>query len=486
MKQPFLWGGAISANQTEGNYLADGKGPSNFDQLPLDDRRLKPVYLDDPNNIFNTEEADYHPSHNGIDFYHTYADDIALLEELGVNSFRFSISWPRLFATGEETTANPAGLAYYHDLFDRLKQAHIEPIVTLSHFELPLQLVTNYGGWASRHTMDMYVRYAEFVMNEFKDDVRYWIPFNEMNMIMHIPFIGGGLTFTKQDNMLQKEYQAAHHQLLANAHVVAIGKRINPDFQFGCMLAAGRTYPYTPNPKDVWAANLSDRTALLFSDVQVRGHYPAYFDALCRKNHFTIDMAPGDLNLLAQNTVDFVSFSYYSSACSAADTDALDTIATNGFTTLKNPYLENTNSVWQVDPLGLRITLNQLYDRYEKPMFIVENGIGTTDDQLVDGHVHDPYRIKYLSDHFDQMQLAQEEDGIPLIGYMMWGIIDLVSVSEGKMSKRYGVIYVDRNDHGQGSNQRIRKDSYYWYQDYLTQHINQGGYSDEQKLSTIG
>lgn len=483
MHKQFLWGGAISAAQTEGQHSGDGKGPSNFDQLPMDDRRLKPVITDDANNILATADHDYHPSLHGTDFYHRYAEDIDLLQTLGVNAFRFSISWSRLFPTGEEQTPNPIGMAYYQDLLNHLIAAGIEPVVTLSHFELPQALVENYGGWASRHTLEAFVHFAKCVMTAFNDQVHYWIPFNEMNMILHIPFIGGGLTFTSKENQLAKEYQAAHHQLVANAAVVKAGHAIDSNNQFGCMLAAGRTYPYTPNPEDVWAANLSDRQALLFADVQVRGHYPSYFKPLQAKNHFQIQPAPGDAKLLAENPVDFVSFSYYSSACSAAHEEGLDRQATNGFTTLKNPYLDDSDSVWQVDPVGLRITLNQLWERYEKPLMIVENGIGTTQDRLVKGQVHDPYRIKYLEAHFNQLQLAQQADGIPVLGYMMWGLIDLVSVSEGRMSKRYGVVYVDLDDFGHGSGDRILKDSFYWYQHFLSQQIH-GGKTNEQELST--
>lgn len=486
MKKEFLWGGAISANQTEGGYQTDGKGLSNFDMLPMDERRLKKVYLDDPNNIFKTAKKDEHPSSHGIDFYHNYAEDIKLLSELGINAFRFSISWSRLFPTGEEKQPNEKGLKYYRNIFKLLSKYHIQPIVTLSHFELPMNLVEKYGGWANRKVIDFYLIYTKCVMEEFGEYVKYWIPFNEMNMVLHIPFIGGGLTFTHHENELQKEYQAAHNQLLANALVVSEGKKLNKSFQFGCMLAAGRTYPYTPNPEDVWAANLNDRNTLLFSDVQVRGHYPSYFKNFCQMHDIKLSIGINDLQILAKNTVDFVSFSYYLSACTAANTKELKKVATNGFTTVKNPYLDDTKGVWLVDPIGLRITLNQLYERYEKPVFIVENGLGTTADKLTHGEIHDNYRIKYLKEHFEQIKKAQEQDGIPIIGYTMWGIIDLVSVSEGTISKRYGVIYVDLDDHGKGTNQRYLKDSYYWYQNFLKNEMQtKGGNSDEQRLSAI-
>jgi len=471
MTNDFLWGGAISAAQTEGNKDKVKKQLSNFDILPMDSRRLQLVYKDDSNNIFNTYNKDHHPSEHGIDFYNTYEDDIDLMHELGINSFRFSISWTRLFPTGEEESPDKEGMKFYQEIVKRLRNYGMEPIVTLSHFEIPINLIKKYGGWSNRKVINLYIRYATAVMKEFASSVKYWIPFNEMNMILHIPFIGGGLIFDRNENILQREYQAAHYQLVANALTVEIGKKINPKFQFGCMLAAGRTYPYTPKPEDVWAANLNDRNALLFSDVQVRGNYPTYFEYLCKTNKFQLDITNDDLKVLNDNTVDFVSFSYYSSACSAAESDGLERIATNGYQTLKNPYLSNETSVWQNDPIGLRITLNQLYERYEKPVFIVENGIGTTKDELISGQVHDSYRIEYLRNHFEELNKARKEDGIPVIGYLMWGVIDLVSVSEGKMSKRYGVVYVDLDDKEQGSNKRYKKDSFYWYHDYIQQQL---------------
>lgn len=482
MINDFLWGGAISAAQTEGNKDSHKRQLSNFDMLPMDARRLQLVYEDDKNNIFNTYENDHHPSESGIDFYNTYHQDIDLLHELGANSFRFSISWTRLFPTGEEKTPDAEGLKYYRNILELLKKYQMEPVVTLSHFEIPLNLIKKYGGWSNRQVIDLFVHYAKVVMQEFSDYVTYWIPFNEMNMILHIPFIGGGLIFKKSENVLKREYQAAHHQLIANALVVKSGRQINSHFQFGCMLAAGRTYPYSPKPEDVWAANLNDRNALLFSDVQVRGHYPTYFKKLCQNNHLDLMITDNDLQTLADNTVDFVSFSYYSSACSAAQADELEHIATNGYQTVKNPYLSNDNSVWQVDPIGLRITLNQLYERYEKPVFIVENGLGTT-DKMVNGKIHDQYRIDYLKEHFAELEKARLEDGIPVIGYLMWGVIDLVSVSEGRMSKRYGVIYVDLDDHEKGSNKRYKKDSFYWYQGYIKKQL--GSRKNEKRLSKV-
>ena len=461
----FLWGGAISAAQTEGNFLAGGRLPANFDYLPMNDSRLKPI--DEPTFAALLEnQVDYFPSRQGIDFYHSFKEDIALLSELGLNSFRFSISWSRLFPTGEEEKANPEGLAFYEAVIGELEKYHIEPIVTISHFEIPVALVKKYNGWESRKVMECYVHYAKMVMEHFSQKVKYWIPFNEMNMVLHIPFIGGGIVFNEEVNPLQVQYQAGHHQLVANAKTIEIGKKINPDFQFGAMLAAGKTYAYTCDPQDVFAAWQHDRDNLFFSDVQVFGQYPRHTKAFFQEQGIKLATCPEDFTLLKNNTVDFVSFSYYSSACTAKNPDNLDKVATNGFTTVRNPYLPKSNSVWQNDPLGLRITLNQLADRYHKPLFIVENGLGTQ-DELVEGKVNDEYRISYLQGHLQNMLAAMKEDGVELIGYLMWGIIDLVSVSEGRISKRYGVIYVDQDDQGQGSGQRVKKASFDWYRQVI-------------------
>lgn len=462
MQKGFLWGGAISANQAEGAYLEAGKGLSSFDILPMDERRLKDV-IRDTSNILNTQGSHY-PSQRAIDFYHRYKEDIQLLHELGIKCFRFSISWSRIFPNGDDAEANEAGLVFYENVLKELKKYDIEPVVTISHFDVPMHIVETYGGWAHRGVVDFYVRYAKVIMNRYQDYVTYWIPFNEMNMMLHIPFIGGGLTFSSQEHKQTKQYQAAHHQLLANALVIQEGKKINTRFQFGCMLAAGKTYPYTCNPQDVFATLCHERDNLFFSDVQVYGTYPAYAKNFFQKQGIQVVMESGDTAVLEENTVDFVSFSYYSSACSAYDESNLEHCEGNGAATVKNPYLEPSESVWQNDPLGLRITMNQLYDRYRKPLFIVENGLGTKDVMELDGSIQDDYRIRYMKAHIQAMMQAVLEDGIPLLGYLSWGIIDLISVSNGKLSKRYGMIYVDGDDDGKGSLQRYKKASFTWYQ----------------------
>ncbi|MGG5319029.1 glycoside hydrolase family 1 protein [Enterococcus sp. AZ072] len=462
----FLWGGAVSAAQCEGNYLAEGRLPSNFDYLPLDERRLKAVYKNQESSLLETQGSEVYPGRFGNDFFNRYQSDIKLLSELGVNSFRFSISWSRIFPTGEEQEPNEAGLAFYDRLLTELENYQIEPIVTLSHFELPVHLVKKYNGWGNRKVVDLFVHYAETVMTAFKGRITRWIPFNEMNMVLHIPYIGGGILFEEGKDNLSTQYQAGHHQLLANALTIKAGRKIDTKMQFGAMLAAGKTYAYTCDPKDVFAALQQERENLLFSDVQVFGEYPRFFSTYCKQHNLSLEISEADQEILRENTVDFVSFSYYSSACTAAEETGIDRVATNGDTTLRNPYLPKSKSVWQDDPLGLRITLNQLHDRYRKPLFIVENGIGTQ-DEFSEGKVHDDYRIHYLKEHVKSLVLAVEEDGIDVIGYLMWGIIDLPSVSEGKISKRYGVIYVDQDDVNNGSHERYKKDSFYFYQQVI-------------------
>ncbi|MDH6365395.1 6-phospho-beta-glucosidase [Enterococcus sp. PF1-24] len=462
LSKNFLWGGAISANQSEGAYLADGKGLSNFDKLPLNDQRLKTVYTDQE-NILDDPTA-FFPSHQAINFYQTYHEDIKLLAEMGIKCFRFSIAWTRLFPTGMEEVANPNGVAFYDDLIDTLLSYQIEPLVTISHFDIPMYLVENFGGWAGRETVDAHFTFAKFVVNRYHEKVKYWIPFNEMNMLLHIPFVGGGLTFTSTENKLQKQYQAAHHQLVANARIIEFGKNLNSDLQFGSMLAAGKSYAYTAKPEDNLALMLKERNLFFFGDVQARGKYPNYVEGLFEKENIHLEMQPDDKKLLAENTVDFISFSYYSSDCVAEDDTNLEKVRTNGFTTIKNPNLVSRNNSWQIDEIGLRIMMNNLYDRYNLPLFIVENGLGTPDELSEDGCVHDDYRIDYLDRHLRQMITAVEEDHIELLGYTSWGCIDLTSVTEGRMSKRYGYIYVDIDDYGQGSHKRYPKDSYYWYQ----------------------
>jgi len=462
----FLWGGAIAANQCEGGYDSDGKGLSLVDVLPTGKERFD-VLLKGVNPI--EKEFTYYPSHVGIDFYNRYKEDIALFKEMGFKCLRLSISWARIFPNGDESTPNEAGLKFYDDLFDELIKNDIEPVVTINHFDTPVGLISNYGGWRNRKLVGFFETYVSTLFNRYKNKVKYWMTFNEINMILHIPFIGGGLLFEEGENKKQTVYQSAHHQLVASASAVKIGRAINPEFKIGCMLAGGSTYYNTCHPDDVLKSIEQGRQQFFFADVQVRGAYPSYANREFMENNIKLDIQDGDLDLLKENTVDYIGFSYYSSRLTSADPEVLKNGGSgNIMETLKNPHLKASEWGWQIDPVGLRITMNELYDRYQKPLFIVENGLGAVDTVEVDGSINDDYRIDYLSQHVEQMKEGMK-DGVELMGYTPWGCIDLVSASTGEMKKRYGFVYVDRDNTGSGTLERSRKKSFYWYQGVINQ-----------------
>lgn len=455
----FLWGGAIAANQAEGAYLEGGRGLSNIDMIPHGANRMKTkLGLERDLRI---KEDEYYPSHEAIDFYHHYKEDIALLAEMGFKVFRMSISWSRIFPNGDESEPNKAGIQYYMDVFKECKQYEIEPLVTLCHFDVPMGLIKNYGSWKNRKMITFFERYAKTCFEAFDGLVKYWLTFNEINIMLHSPFSGAGLVFEEGENQEQVKYQAAHHELVASALVTKIAHQINPENQVGCMLAGGNFYPYSCKPEDVWMSINKDRENLFFIDVQARGCYPSYAQKVFREKQISIHMEEKDVQIL-KNTVDFISFSYYASRCASADMNENNTSAANVVKSLKNPYLTASEWGWVIDPLGLRITMNTLYDRYQKPLFIVENGLGAKDVVEADGSIHDDYRIEYLREHIKAMKDAME-DGVELMGYTAWGCIDLVAASTGEMSKRYGFIYVDKQDNGEGNLARSRKKSFYWY-----------------------
>lgn len=455
----FLWGGATAANQCEGAHETGGKGLSVVDALPTGKDRFEILF--GKRNILN-EKFDFYPSHDSIDFYNNYKEDIKLLAEMGFKVFRMSISWARIFPNGDDLTPNEEGLKFYDNVFDELAKYNIEPLVTINHFDTPLELIRNYGGWRSRELVDFYVRYAETIFKRYSGKVKYWITFNEINMLLHIPVIGAGLIFEEGENTAQIKYQAAHHQLVASAMATKVGKEINPEFEIGCMLAAGEVYYNTPNPADVWKSIEQNREQYFFIDVQARGYYPSYAKRVFEENNVEMEIKDGDLEILRENTVDYISLSYYSSRLTSADPEVLKQLTDgNAFASIKNEYLEASEWGWQIDPLGFRITLNNLYDRYQKPLFVVENGLGAK-DTLENETVEDDYRIEYMKAHVETMREAVK-DGVELLGYTSWGCIDLVSASTGQMSKRYGFIYVDRDDEGNGTNKRYTKKSFHWY-----------------------
>ena len=453
----FLWGGAVAANQCEGAYDEDGKGWSTQD--------LAPNGIVGPITDHPTED---NLKLQGIDFYHRYKEDIALFAEMGFRVFRFSIAWSRIFPNGDEEVPNEAGLAFYDDLIDECRRHGMEPLVTLSHYETPYHLAKAYDGWCSRKLITFFQRYCKCVMERYKGKVHYWLTFNEINSILHNPYLSGGILTPKEKLSKSALYQAIHHELVASALVTKMAHEIDPDNKVGCMVIGIPSYPLTPNPDDVIANMEQDRHNLYFTDVQARGAYPKYLNRYFKENGIQIQMEEGDEEIL-KNSVDFISFSYYMSTCGCADPNAHPQTAGNIIPGVANPYLPSSQWGWQIDPKGLRYLLNQFYDRYQKPLFIVENGLGARDELIEkDGvlTVEDDYRIEYMREHLLQVEEAIE-DGVEVMGYTSWGCIDLVSASTAQMSKRYGFIYVDRNDDGSGSMARYRKKSFYWYRDVI-------------------
>ncbi|SUB83490.1 Aryl-phospho-beta-D-glucosidase BglH [Pragia fontium] len=450
----FLWGGATAANQVEGAYLTDNKGLSSSD--------LQPQGIFGPTIERNSDNENVYIKDMAIDFYHRYPEDIALFAEMGFKCLRTSIAWTRIFPNGDEQQPNESGLAFYDRLFDEMKKYNIEPLITLSHYEMPYGLIKNYGGWGNRQLIDFFENYAKTVFTRYKDKVKHWLTFNEINMSLHAPFTGVGLP---PDSSKSEIYQAIHHQLVASAKAVKACRDIIPDAKIGNMLLGGIVYPLTCKPEDVLKAHHENNSWLFFGDVQVRGRYPGYMQRYFQENNISITITDEDKQWL-QNTVDFISFSYYMSGCATTD-ETLSTAKGNILSMVPNPYLPSSEWGWQVDPQGLRYLLNVLYDRYQKPLFIVENGLGAKDLPDTEGNINDDYRIQYLNDHLVQVGEAIK-DGVDVMGYTSWGPIDLVSASSAEMSKRYGFIYVDRNDNGEGSLERRRKKSFHWYQSVIS------------------
>ena len=488
----FLWGGATAANQFEGGWNLDGRGPATSDTaraVASEERKTMGGEFTTPMNqerldfALNDKEGLY-PKRWGSDFYHRYKEDIALYAEMGFKTFRLSIAWSRIFPNGDEEQPNEAGLAFYDKVFDELKKYGIEPLVTLSHYEFPIGLVKKYGGWKNRQVIDCFVHYAETVFKRYQNKVKYWLTFNEINIIGMTGYLSGGLLFEDGKLHLQDMYQAAHHQFLASTLATKLAHEINPDFKVGCMLARMQAYPATCNPEDVMEEIKKDHENLFFSDVQVRGKYPSYAKRFFRENHIQLEIADGDLEILERYPVDFMSFSYYMSSIARKQKSDQET-GGNLILSEPNPYLEASDWGWQIDPVGLRITLNNLYDRYQVPLMVVENGLGALDKVEADGFVHDDYRISYLKSHVQQMYEAIEDE-VDLIGYIWWGCTDLVSASTSEMSKRYGFVYVDADDQGNGSFDRLRKDSFYFYKELIASQganvLNDWGGRNEEVL----
>lgn len=459
----FLWGGAVAANQCEGAYKEDGKGLSIQDVMP---KGIKGDITE-----FPTED---NLKLKGIDFYHRYKEDIKLFAEMGFKVFRTSIAWSRIFPKGDEETPNEAGLRFYDKVFDMCLSYGMEPLVTISHYETPLHLAKEYDGWLDRRMIGFYERYVRTIFLRYKDKVKYWLTFNEINSILNSPFMSGGIYTPKKELTQSMLYQAIHHELVASALATKIGHEINPKFQIGCMILAMPVYPLTPNPKDVIKAMEEEQKHSMFTEVHARGRYPGYMKRYMKEQNIHITVTKEDEELL-KHTVDFISFSYYASSCATADENKNIQGEGNLLGGVPNPTLQASEWGWQIDPRGLRYVLNRLWDTYQKPLFIVENGLGAVDKLVKNKEgewtVEDDYRIDYLREHIKQMEEAIE-DGVKVMGYTTWGCIDLVSASTAELKKRYGFIYVDRNDDGTGTLKRYKKKSYYWYKNVIASNGN--------------
>lgn len=468
MQDNFLWGGALAAHQFEGGVLETSKGLSVADVMTKGS-------VDHPREITDKiVDGKYYPNHLGIDFYHHYEEDIAMMAEMGFKCFRTSIAWGRIFPNGDEELPNEEGLQFYDAVFDELLKYHIEPVITLSHFEMPLHLAQQYGGFMNRKTIGFFVKFAEVCMRRYKDKVKYWLTFNEINNQMNyknstFSWTNSGAIFGKYKNPEEAMYQCAHYEMVASAKVVKLGHEINPEFHIGNMISMVPVYPYSCRPEDMILSVQMMHDRFTFCDVQNRGHYPNYAKKMFERKGFQLDITEQDEKDLEEGTVDYIGFSYYMSNTvdSQAHRDASNAVDGSGEHSVPNPYIQVSDWGWAIDPVGLRYALNILYERYEKPLFIVENGFGAIDKIEEDGTCHDDYRIAYLREHIREMKKAIELDGVEVMGYTVWGCIDCVSFTTGEMKKRYGMIYVDLDDYGHGTMKRIKKDSFDWYKNVI-------------------
>lgn len=463
MNEGFLWGGAVAAHQLEGGWNKGGKGPSVADVMTAGAHGIPREITD------GIIEGKNYPNHEAIDFYGHYKEDIALFAEMGFKCFRTSIAWTRIFPKGDELEPNEEGLKFYDDMFDELLKYGIEPVITLSHFEMPYYLVKKYGGWRNRKVVDFFVHYATTVMERYKNKVKYWMTFNEINNQKNtdngiFAWTCSGILFKENENREEVMYQAVHHELVASALTVKKGHEINPNFKIGCMVAFVPIYPFSCNPDDMMLQVEAMHDRYFFADVHCRGHYSSYALKEWERKGYNIKMEPGDAEILKEGTVDYIGFSYYMSDVVKSGVNTKDKNSVVGSSTsVKNPYVKASDWGWQIDPVGLRYSLNMLYERYELPLFVVENGFGAVDVKKEDGSCNDDYRIDYLRAHITEMEKAVQIDGVDLMGYTPWGCIDLVSFTTGEMKKRYGFIYVDKDNEGNGTLKRSKKKSFDWY-----------------------
>lgn len=472
----FLWGGATAANQLEGGWKEGGKGISvedcmkqHFDQNLKDYTLQNHVTLKDVREALETDDEVNYPKRHGVDFYHHYKEDIALMAGMGFRCFRMSIAWTRIFPNGDEVEPNEEGLRFYDGVFDECHKYGIEPLVTMSHYEMPIHLALNYGGWYNRKTVDFFLNFVETICKRYKNKVKYWLTFNEIDSMIRHPFTSAGLLEEcfPGKNFEEVVFQAMHHQFVASAAATKLCHEIISGSQVGCMLTKLTYYPYSCRPEDVRKAQEIMRSTYCYSDTQVFGEYPKYLLSYFDKQGIRIQKEAGDDEIMKQYPVDFVSFSYYNSYCAAENGEGLEKSAGNTAIGYRNPYLPESEWGWQIDPMGLRISLVDMYDRYRKPLFIVENGLGAKDILKEDNTIDDSYRIAYFDAHFKALLDAIRLDGVEVMGYTAWGCIDIISESTKQISKRYGLIYVDCDDYGKGSYRRYPKRSYEWYRQVI-------------------
>lgn len=473
----FLFGGALAANQYEGAFNKGNKGLSIADVEPAGPERKR--MLAHPEQFLKIRDNLYYPAHKAIEFYDHYKEDIKLFAEMHFSALRISIAWSRIFPNGDEETPNEEGLKFYDQVFDELEKYHIEPVVTISHYETPLNLVKKYGGWKNRKLIDFYLKYVDTLFRRYGSKVKYWMSFNEINCITTSPFIAGAVVLDNEKNKKQAVYQAAHYEFVASARATKLLHEVVPGAQMGCMLAFSPFYARTCRPEDQMAALQQNRAALFFGDVHSRGYYPSYINRFFKENDISLEITEEDREDLKKYTVDYIAFSYYMSF--STDASHKNNKAKGVFDPVENPYIEKSAWGWPIDPVGLRYALNLLYDRYQKPLFIVENGLGAKDKIESDGSINDDYRIKYLNDHLVQVAEAIK-DGVDLVGYTTWGPIDVVSAGTGEMEKRYGFIYVDRDNKGNGTLERRKKKSFNWYRDVID---SRGATLETKKKSTL-
>ncbi len=466
ISKDFLWGGAVAAHQIEGGWNEGGKGVSIADVMTAGRHGVERKITD------GVIEGENYPNHEAIDFYHHYKEDVAMFKELGLKCFRTSIAWTRIFPNGDELEPNEKGLQFYDDLFDELLKYGIEPVITLSHFEMPYHLVKEYGGWRNRKLIEFFKNYATVCFKRYKNKVKYWMTFNEINNQVHYQrdfsvFTNSGIIFKEGENREEIAIQAAHYELVASALAVQIGHQINPDFQIGCMLGVVPVYPYSCNPEDMMSATKAMQLRNgWYLDVHCRGKYPRYMEKYIERKGFVLDRTEEDFKILQQGTVDYIGFSYYFTFANKANNNGPYFDYNEHTDKVKNEYVKASDWGWQIDPLGLRYDLNWLYDRYQLPLFIVENGLGAV-DEINGEQIQDDYRIDYLRKHIQAMKDAIEIDGVEVMGYTPWGIIDLVSAGTGEMKKRYGLIYVDKDNDGNGTLKRMKKKSFDWFKQVI-------------------